>query len=276
MTHNREVIPVHALALETPDAPPSMVTRAFAEFIACAIFHFIGSVCPTPEANAVALMIMVYYSAKISGAHLNPAITMTFTLLGYTTPYELLIYWFAQVIGCIVGALWIALLVPGCQIGHEPSYECHPYAGCFLPDPRLSVARVFGWEFITTVSFIVPVFSVVWYTQNKSGYGNTGPIMVGLSLLSSAYAAASFTGAALNPARTLGSAIVLNCANKSIAGVLIAGQMLASLTSILLIVPWYGVASNAWYIKHVPKTIMNWLQFYQPNISLMSLKRTHH
>ena len=229
------------------------------------------------ELSATKLLILA--RETISGAHLNPAVTATFTLLGYTTPYELLIYWIAQVLGCAMGALWIALLVPGCHIGRAPSSDdaCRPYAGCFLPDASLSVARVLGWEFITTLSFIVPVFSVVWYTQNKSGYGNTGPIMVGLSLLASAYAAAPFTGAALNPARTLGSAIVFNCAaitTRTTTGVLITGQMLAALASTLLIVPWYGVARNAWYLKQVPKRALNWLQLYQPSISLMSLKRT--
>lgn len=255
------------------ESPPSLLAKASAEFIGCCFFHFIGSVCPTPFANAAALMTMVYYSAKISGAHLNPAVTTTFTLLGYTKPIELIVYWVAQVTGCVVGALCVAAVVPGCVPGRVPTPFALAHAGCFVPAPFLSLPRVLAWEFFTTLSFIVPVFSVVWYTQNKAGYGNTGPIMVGLSLLASALAAAPFTGGSLNPARTLGSAIVFDCARRSVTAVFIAGQFLASCASVLLIAPWYGVAQDAWYTRFVPSRIMRWLRFYQPSISLVSVKR---
>eukprot|EP00798_Chlamydomonas_sp_ICE-L_P019572 gene19570-26256_t len=57
-----------------------------AEFTGSMIFHFIGSASPTPAANGIALIVLVYFTAKISGAHLNPAVSFTFMLLGHTNP----------------------------------------------------------------------------------------------------------------------------------------------------------------------------------------------
>ena len=58
--------------------------------------------------------------------------------------------------------------------------------GCFYPGKDMTVALVFGWEAFCTFCFILPIFSVVWYTLHKKGYGNTGPLMVGLSLIANA------------------------------------------------------------------------------------------
>jgi glycerol uptake facilitator-like aquaporin len=220
---------------------------------------------------------MVYYSAKISGGHLNPAVTATFSLLGYTPPGELLAYWVAQVAGCIVGALILVGLVPGCTSAFlqraPPLDMCEQYSGCFRPLKSLTLAQTFGWELMTTLAFIVPVFSVVWYTQNKSGYGTTGPIMVGLSLLASAYAAASFTGASLNPARILGSAVVFDCGCKAgHVATMIAGQLTASVLSVAFIFPWYGIAQGAWYRHIIPASLLEWMGYYRPPISFRSMK----
>lgn len=260
------------------EAPPSLPTKVSAEFLACVIFHFIGSVSPTPWANAASLMTMVFYTAKISGAHLNPAVTTTFMLLGYTRPREVVLYWAAQVLGCVTGALAIAALEPGCVPGRAPSDPTAlQHSGCFLAGAPLpgGPARVFGWEFLGTLSFIVPVFSVVWYTQNKAGYGNTGPIMVGLSLLASALAVGPATGASLNPARTLGSSIVFRCpAGAASYAASIAGQMAAAVASVCFIVPWYGVSATAWYMHRLPARVVSWLHSYRPNITHVSVKRS--
>jgi len=228
---------------------PSLLSKFFAETTACAIFHFIGSVSPTPWANGIVLMVLVYYTAKTSGAHLNPALSMTFMLLGHTNPLEMLVYWIAQISGCICGALWLALLVPGLSIRGPPALS----DGCFYPpDPRMTKALVFAWEAFCTFCFILPIFSVVWYTLRKKGYGNTGPLMVGLSLIANAMAAGSYTGAALNPARVLGSPAVFGCDN-TYTFYYIAGELLGASLVPVIIAPWYGISPTAWYISAVPQ-----------------------
>jgi len=239
---------------------PNLISKFCAEISACMMFHFIGSISPTPWANGIALMVMVYYTAKTSGAHLNPALSLAFTMLGYTNPLEMIVYWFAQISGCIIGALWIKLLVPVTMQ--------HGNIGCFIPNPELNNALVFGWEAFCTFTFLLPIFSVVWYTTHKKGYGNTGPLIVGLSLIANAFAAGPFTGAALNPARVLGSHIVFNCGWSHVP-FYIAGEILGAALVPLAVFPFYGVNDEAWYFDEMlfhQTQMQDWMLTYQCNV----------
>jgi aquaporin Z len=230
----------------TLDPRPRVISKFLMEAFASMMFHFLGTMSATPWSNGVTLMVLVYYTAKTSGAHINPALSTTFTILGYTNPIELLVYWTAQISGAIIGALWLALLVPGSSVrGYG--------LGCFNPVSSLTPAAIIGWEALCTFTFIVPIFSVVWYTNHKKGYGNTGPILVGLSLIASASAASAYTGGALNPARVLASPIVFDCMKKRVnIFYYIIGEMMGGILAPLVIMPWYGIAPKAWYIDWIP------------------------
>jgi glycerol uptake facilitator-like aquaporin len=244
---------------------PRVASKMLAEFIACMIFHFIGSVSPTPWSNGISLIVLVYYTAKTSGAHLNPAISLAFCVLGYTNPLELLCYWVSQVLGCITGALWIACLVPSLSIGTNITrIGDGPFVdGCFVPRSDLSRAEVFGWEASATFCFMAPIFSVVWYTLNKKGYGNTGPIIIGLSLLASALAVGPFTGAALNPARVVASPSVFKCPNVDTLWCYVLGELIAGIIVPLAIMPWYGISPNAWYRDWIPEQVRSRLKSFE-------------
>jgi aquaporin Z len=252
---------------------PSILSKVAAEFIACAMFHFIGSVSPTAYTNGIALMVLVYYTAKTSGAHLNPALSLSFMFLGYTNPLELLFYWIAQILGCAFGALWISFLVPGLYIGKQITRFPNriAYDGCFVPLSTLSDANIFGWEALCTFNFILPIFSVVWYTLHKPGYGTTGPLMVGLSLIANILVAASFTGGALNPARVLGSMIIFKCPSPITSVYYIMGELLGGLIVPVFIIPWYGVNPEAWYFEFNKKsTIIKYVEKHQTSSSIRS------
>jgi glycerol uptake facilitator-like aquaporin len=241
---------------------PMLISKFFIELCACMIFHFVGSISATPWSNGIVLMVLVYYTAKITGAHLNPALSLTFTMLGHTNPLEMLVYWAAQVLGCMLGAMWLAILVPGLYIGASGS---EAYSGCFYPADNTSALQVFGLEALCTFNFIVPIFSVVWYTIHKKGYGNTGPLMVGLSLIANAFAAGPFTGGALNPARSLGSIVVFDCDNKYLKNYIL-GQFLGGALVPLFVMPWYGISPNAWYLDFVPMPVVEYMRELQPSI----------
>jgi hypothetical protein len=76
--------------------------------------------------------------------------------------------------------------------------------------------------------------------------------MVGLSLIANAMAAGPYTGAALNPARVLGSPVVFQCDNKYL-GYYLAGEFLGASLVPVIIAPWYGISPTAWYISAVPE-----------------------
>lgn len=241
---------------------PNMISKVCAEFTASIIFQFVGSIAPTAWANGIILMVLVYYTAKTSGAHLNPSISLTFCILGYTNPIEMLFYWIAQISGCIVGSLWVALLVPQVHIGMNGFAD--PHLGCFYPpDTNMTKLTVFGWEAFGTFCFILPIFSMVWYTLHKSGYGNTGPLIVGLSLIGNALAAGPYTGAAFNPARVLGAPAIFKCDNHYI-GSYIGGELLAAVLVPVLIAPWYGISNKPWYEKNISNCVLSYFTKVKP------------
>lgn len=249
---------------------PRVDSKFTAEIMASMMFHFIGSVSPTPWANGIALMVLVFYAAKTSGAHLNPAVSLTFMLLGYTNPIEFLVYVIAQVAGCVLGALWIALLVPGLFVGGAiDRVATGPVDGCFIPKDGLTPAGVFGWEAITTWNFITIIMTVVWFTVRKKGYGvSGGPLLIGLALLANALVSGQFTGGAMNPARVLGSAIVFRCGNSQYIGAYIGGEMLAGALAPLAICPWYGIAVKSWYIRFLPMRVKRLMKSYQHSLCI--------
>ena len=253
---------------------PGIGTKCTAEFLGCMMFHFIGSLSGTAVGNAVALMSIVYFTAKLSGAHLNPALTIMFSMLGHTNPIVLCFYVASQILGAIFGALWLAFLVPGLTLRNDQriitpdNIAFTEYDGCFRPRTDLSSIQIIIWEAIGTFMFILPIFSVVWYTQHKSGYGTTGPIMVGIALYSSASAVGAFTGAALNPSRVLASYYVFGCVPGFTVGCYIAGEIIGTLCASLFIIPWYGISQEPWYIQYVNNDMQEILTLYQPSIVL--------
>jgi MIP family channel proteins len=224
----------------------NLLHKSSMEFLSTMMFHIIGSIAPTAVANGIALMVIVYYSAKISGGHINPAVSLTFFVLGHINFIELLAYIVSQMTGAMTGALILVALLPNVSVGETIAYDSIIPSGCFTPNPILSNTQVLFWEFVFTTVFIIPIFSVVWYTQNKSGYGNTGPIIVGLSLLCNALACGPYTGASFNPARSIGSYTVFKCPYKRVE-MYIIGEFLGGLCAALFIMPWYGISATSWY-----------------------------
>jgi glycerol uptake facilitator-like aquaporin len=251
------------------DYNDGLLYKIWAEFIGCMMFHFIGSVSPTPWANGISLMVLVYFIAKISGAHLNPSVSTVFMLLGYINPLEMIAYWFAQVCGCAAGALWIWALVPNLFLmTYIADSDALAHSGCFVPKQGISDIQIYGWETLCTFCFIAPIFAVVWYTSHKSGYGNTGPIMVGLSLMANAFVAGQYTGAALNPARAVGSPIVFNCPANNKLGYYILGEMTAAVLAPIILIPWYGIANKCWYVKYFPIFVKKFIKLHQPSVRI--------
>ena len=215
-----------------------LASKALGEMLGCMLFQFLGSLAPTALGNGVALTPLVFMLAKISGGHLNPAVTLTFALLGHSSPGELLIYWAAQISGCVLGALWIWGIVPNSQGTN----------GCFVPRPYVSDISVFALEAAGTFCLVTPLFAVVWHTMHKSGYGVTGPLIIGLSLFSAASAVGPWTGAAINPARAMAGPLVFSCqASVRALPYYVLGELTGAVVASLAIAPWYGISARPWY-----------------------------
>jgi aquaporin Z len=147
---------------------------------------------------APALMVaaIILFMGAVSGAHLNPAVSIAFALRGDFPWKRVPAYIVAQFAGAI-----LAPLVLWALIGKQGS------AGLTLPGQGISTATVMWWEVLLTTGLV----SVILGTA--SGAQQLGPLAaigVGSYIALAGLWGAPVSGASMNPARSLGPALVLD------------------------------------------------------------------
>jgi aquaporin Z len=166
--------------------------------------HSIG-VLGIALAFGLAVLAMVYAIGPISGCHINPAITIAMLAAGKMKKELAACYIVAQCIGAILGAgilLIIASGMPGYSIaanglgqnGYGPGYQ-----------NGYSMGAAFAAELVLTAVFLLVVFGA---TSKKAPSGFAG-LAIGLSLTMIHLVAIPITGTSVNPARSLGPALLV-------------------------------------------------------------------
>ncbi|CAA7402397.1 unnamed protein product [Spirodela intermedia] len=141
------------------------------------------------------VMVMVYSVGHISGAHFNPAVTIAFATCGRFPWREVPAYISAQVVGSTLasGTLWLLF---GGKHEHFPGTI-----------PQGSNVQSFALEFIITFYLMFVISGVA--TDNRA-IGELAGLAVGATVLINVLFAGPISGASMNPARSLGPAIVGN------------------------------------------------------------------
>lgn len=138
---------------------------------------------------------IILFMGAVSGAHLNPAVTIAFMLRLDFPLRRVPLYIVAQ----LAGAVLATLLVVG-LIGK------HGTAGLTLPGPGISPAAAMAWEAILTTGLV----SVITGTASGAQQiGAMAAIAVGSYIALAGLIGAPVSGASMNPARSLGPALVL-------------------------------------------------------------------
>lgn len=189
--------------------------RAFlAEFIGTFALVFVGSAAvwvssqagyaggPLVPAFAHGLVIVfaAYSLGHISGAMLNPAVTVAVALAGGIDWVKAGIYIVVQLLAGIVAALLLntLLLAPG---GIRPAAQFGAFSYNAL------YVNSIGALFIEAILTFLLAF-VVLQAAIKGRAGNLAGLAIGLTLASAILAGGALTGASLNPARSLGPALI--------------------------------------------------------------------
>jgi aquaporin TIP len=148
-------------------------------------------------AHGLAIAVMVSALGAISGGHFNPAVTCGFLASGRMKPEQGLRYIGAQLVGATLGAV-------GLRIG----FPAAPAAAVHLGTPALAAGVGFGagvfLEAIGTFFLVVVVFGTVVHPQAP----RIGGLAIGLTITMDILAFGPFTGAAMNPARAFGPALI--------------------------------------------------------------------
>jgi aquaporin Z len=131
-----------------------------------------------------------------SGAHLNPATTLTFWRLGKLATVDAAFYALFQVLGGL-GGVWVAAAVLGDLVGH-PSVQ---YVATVPGDAGVPAA--FAAEVLIT--FIL--MSVVLCVSNTAGLARFTPFFAGALVATYISVEAPISGMSMNPARSLASAV---------------------------------------------------------------------
>jgi glycerol uptake facilitator protein len=153
----------------------------------------------------LAVTFAVYAVGHVSGAHLNPAVTLSLAATGQWsdqfTPETLPVYLLAQLLGAVVGAILVYVhYLPHWSRSEDPSIKLAVF--CTAPAVRHTASNIMS-EFIGT---FVLMFGLCALGANHFSDG-LNPLAVGALVLSIGLSLGGTTGYAINPARDLGPRI---------------------------------------------------------------------
>jgi len=137
---------------------------------------------------------MIYATGHISGAHLNPAVTLGFVLARHLPVRRLVGYWTAQVAGACAAALCLRLLL-----------GTSAHLGATIPAGQGGAWQSFGLEAILTFFLMFVIMAVATDTR---AVGQAAALAIGATVGLEALFAGPISGASMNPARSLGPALL--------------------------------------------------------------------
>lgn len=137
------------------------------------------------------VLAMVYAVGDVSGAHLNPAVTLAFAAAGRLPASSVLPYLGSQLAGAFAATSLLRFLIPE-----------HSTLGATLPAG--AVGQAFTFEFVLTLILMFVVLRVSTGAKEK---GITAGVAVGAVIGLEALFAGPVCGASMNPARSLAPAV---------------------------------------------------------------------
>jgi aquaporin NIP len=143
-------------------------------------------------AFGLVIMVMIYAVGHVSGAHLNPAVTFAFAVTRHFPWPRVALYWAAQVTGALLAAAFLRA-----SLGDLADI------GATLPSG--SQGQSFVWELLLT---FVLMFVIMAVSTDTRAVGEAAAIAVGGTVALDALFGGPISGASMNPARSLGPALV--------------------------------------------------------------------
>ncbi|WP_337871451.1 aquaporin [Meiothermus sp.] len=152
-----------------------------------------GDLMAIALAHGLAIGLSVVALGAISGGHFNPAVTFAMLITGRITPVGAVGYWVAQLLGGLIAAFFIGALYSGTAVA-----DGTPAPGANHTAIQALMMEIFLTFFLVSVIFGSAVFN------NFSFAG----LAIGLAITMDILAGGAISGAAMNPARALGPAII--------------------------------------------------------------------
>jgi aquaporin NIP len=189
------------------DGRPDLPRRAAAEAIGAFALVFAGCGAIVTEAEhpgtlgtigialvfGLVIMAMVYATGHLSGAHLNPAVTVAFALSRHFPAREAIAYVGAQLLGAVAGAALLLAIWPSGP------------AALGTTMPSVAAGSAFAYEAVLTA---ILMFTIMAVATDTRAVGAGAAIAIGGAVGLDALFGGPITGASMNPARSIGPALV--------------------------------------------------------------------
>jgi aquaporin Z len=149
------------------------------------------------QVTAPGMMVaaIILFMGTVSGAHLNPGVSIAFALRGDFPWKRVPAYIVAQFVGAILATLLLWALIGK-----------HGTAGLTLPGPGISATTALLWEMVLTVGLVSVILGTA---SGAQALGPLAAIGVGSYIVLAGLWGAPVSGASMNTARSLGPALVL-------------------------------------------------------------------
>ncbi|XP_059607955.1 aquaporin-like [Phlebotomus argentipes] len=180
-----------------------MLGTAILVFMGCSACIFSTSALVICITFGLAVMLIVNVFGCISGAHLNPAVTIAAVLYKLIPAAVAPIYMAGQFVGAFVGFGVLKSLVPGHIF--RPEGATGPGVCSTVPNAEVSPFAALSMEFIITAVLIL-ICCAVWDPRNAKHHDSV-PLRFGLAITGLALAGGPLSGGSMNPARSLGPAV---------------------------------------------------------------------
>lgn len=146
----------------------------------------------------------VYVAGRLSGAHLNPAVTIALATFKGFPARKIAPYIGAQVAGAFVGALLVRFNYSDLIHNVDPNHT-KATQGIFStsPDSNVSLLTAFSDQVIGTAILVAVIFALTSAVNNPP-LANTGPLIIGLLVVGIGLGWGANAGYAINPARDFG------------------------------------------------------------------------
>lgn len=155
-------------------------------------------------AFGISVLVMVYAIGHISGCHINPAITIAMLLNGKIPAKDAVIYIIVQSIGAIIASVLLLNIMAGFP-GYDLATNGLGQNGYGAASPAgFTMASCFIAEVVLTFIFLIVIFG----STSKNAPAGFAGIPIGFALAIIHMVGIPITGTSVNPARSLGPALV--------------------------------------------------------------------